>query len=544
MCSEPTASVAEATAARCLLCNIGCPVRLAQGGPDRYVPDYVPQAGYAGLCGRGSVLAELVDHPGRFLEAHRRAARQDSGRVGGAAATQEAAAALRAADSAAIIADGSLDLDALAAVGRLAAACKARWSVFVPPSDAGLVHGLDAAGCTFIGPEDLAAAGALLLIGNVCATHPVAAHWIFEARFKRRRMPVLVMADASGVTADFATSVFQPRLAAGEAARAVSAIRTGQPGSLGPEAKALAAWKDLLGKGESPAIVVSADLGYADARALGGEVARLAGEVRARVCPLTTYGNAWGAVRLAASAGAVPVEEILTDPPRTLMIIGADLESALGKRAVAAALEKVQRLIYVGPMPNLASCRASLVLPAAFAFESAGRALLGPGREVRVGPLLCPPAGVPTVSEVLADLGAGAGAPADVAGAVTVAAGKDGATAHDESRDGLLLALARDAFHFADGSLTRQAAWPQVVRGRPLLVMAEADARAAGLADGGRAMVEGPGGSVEVGVAAIAAQRAGQARVSAGFAEVRDVFGWTWEGTRPGDPVRVRVRKV
>jgi hypothetical protein len=74
--------------------------------------------------------------------------------------------------------------------------------------------------------------------------------------------------------------------------------------------------------------------------------------------------------------------------------------------------------------------------------------------------------------------------------------------------------------------------------------MAESDARAANLADTGLAVIDGPAGSVEVEAVVSTAERPGQARVSAAFAEVRDVFGWTWDGPRPGEPVRVRVRKA
>jgi hypothetical protein len=546
MCSEPSAAVVETPAARCLLCNVGCPVRIRKGGPDRYLPDYLPHAGYAGLCGRGSVLADLLDHPDRLLNASRCTA-GGCQEIDLAAAMQEAAATLRAGGgAAAIIADGNLDLDTLAAAGRLAASVGAAWSVFVPPSDAGLVHGLDAGGGAFIGPEDLADADAILVVGNAYATHPVAAHWVFEVRKARPRMPVLVMADASGVTADYATSVFQPCLRSGEAARAVAAILTGQTDALGSPGRPLTTWRDRLRGCKSLAIVVGAELDYADARALGTEVARLAAELGAKVCPLTTYGAAWGAVRLAASAGAASVETILAKAPRTLLVMGVDLDSSLGRAAVGPALDKVVNLIYAGPMVNRTSRRASLVLPAAFPFEVAGRALLGPGREVRVGSLLRPPAGVPTIREILAALGSSADdeTPADVSAAVTVAAWQAGGKADGGSPEGLLVAPAQDPFHFADGSLTRLGGWPRVVRPRPVLAMAEIDAQAADLVDRGRAVVEGPGGSVEVEVAAGSAQRPGQARISAAFAEVRDMFGWMWDGRRPGEPVRARVRKA
>jgi anaerobic selenocysteine-containing dehydrogenase len=528
-------------------------VRIRKGGPDRYLPDYLPHAGYAGLCGRGSVLADLLDHSGRLLGAMRRGPGGDYQEIALATAMQEMAAALRADGAGAIIIDGNLDLDTVAAAGRLAADAGAAWSVFVPPNDEGLVHGLDVGGGAFIGPEDLANADAILIIGNAYATHPVAAHWIFEARDSHPRMPVLVMADASGVTADFATGVFQPRLVSGEAARAVAAIRTGQAEGLGPEARTLATWKERLRAGKSIAIVVGAELDYADARALGTEVARLAADLGAKVCPLTTCGGAWGAVRLAA-AGAVPIHALAAKAPRTLLVMGIDLDSSLGRSAAGPLLDKVERLVYAGPMMNRTSRRALLVLPAAFQFESAGRALLGPGREVRFGPLLPPPSGVPTMLEIIAALGGTGDARADAsapcaAGSLARRGGQDCpprdiARPKDAPADLLLVAPAQDPFHFGDGSLTRSAAWPQVVRPRPVLSIAESDALAAGLADKGCAVVEGPGGSVEVEVAAGGAQRPGQARISAAFAEVRDMFGWTWDGNLPGEPVRARVRKA
>ncbi|MBM4018101.1 MAG: hypothetical protein FJ288_07185 [Planctomycetes bacterium] len=541
MSSRPVPQSADAAAARCLLCNVGCPVRVMRDGPDRYLPDYVPHAGYAGLCARGSILAELLDHPERLVAASRRSG--DALAPCDTAAAVAEAAALRDGGPAAVIADGNHDLESIACAARLAAACGGRWAVHLPPGDAGLVASMDSSGCRFIGPEDLAGADALLVIGNVYATHPVAAHWVFEARRLRPRTPVLVMADGCGVTAEFARDVFQPRLAAGEAARAVAAVRTGRTEALGAEGKALAAWKDRLRAGKSPAVVVSAELGYADAAALGAEVAALAKELGASVCPLTTYGNAWGAMRLAAAGKAATVEQVLADPPRTLLVIGADVESALGCAAVAPALAKVSRLIYVGPMPNRMSDQASVVLPAAFAFERAGRALLGPGREVRFGPLLRPPLGVPTVGEVLAGLGGRADA-ADVSASVPLAAAAapSAASAAPEG-GGLLLAPAGDPFHFADGSLTRRASWPQAVRPRPVLAMRDADAAAAGLAEKSRAVVEGPGGSVEVEVVTSAAQRGGQARASAAFREVRNIFAWNAGGPPPGGPVRVRIRK-
>jgi anaerobic selenocysteine-containing dehydrogenase len=107
-----------------------------------------------------------------------------------------------------------------------------------------------------------------------------------------------------------------------------------------------------------------------------------------------------------------------------------------------------------------------------------------------------------------------------------------------------MVALATDPFHFGDGSITRLAAWPQTVRPVPVLVMARADAVAAGLADQQRAVIEGPSGSAQVQIVTGETLRPGQGRASAAFSEVREVFDWSWEGRPPGEPVSVRFRKV
>ena len=541
MCSS---AATEAAPARCLLCSVGCPVRVMKAGPDRYLPDYVPHAGYAGLCGRGSVLADLLDHPARLFQAHRHAA---GGRCVLALkdAAREAAEALRAAgEGGAIFADGNFDCDALAAVGGLAAASGAGWSVSVEGGDAGLVHALDSSGCQFAGPEDLAEAGALLIVGNVFASHPVAAHWIFEARSRRPRMSVLVMADASGITTQFATAVYQVRLGVGETARALAAVASGRTEALGPGAAILAGWKEELKKAENPAIVVTADLGYADARALGDAVAALAKDAGARICPLTAYGNAWGALRAGAAAGAGCPMQLLKGRPRTLLVIGRDLVAALGARAAGPVLDAVEELIYVGPMPSATSRRANLVIPAAFPFEAAGRVLLGPGREVRYGPLLSPPAGVPALAEVLAMMGAPAGPAADLSGPAPPGPAVPSEPTPEPADGQVILGPAADPIDFADGSLTRATSWPQKVRPRPVVLMSARDAEAAGLVEAAVALVTGPGGSARCEVRVSEAQRPGQARTSAAFAEVRDLFGWTTDGRAIGDPVPVTISKA
>ncbi|MGB2796424.1 MAG: hypothetical protein WBD52_00050 [Phycisphaerae bacterium] len=538
MSSSASNQSLQAPASRCLLCNVGCPVRVMRAGPDQWLPDYVPHAGYTGLCGRGSVLVELADHPDRVRDAHRHGG---GGRevLDLRAAAAEMAEALRSTDSAAVIVDGNWDVDTLAAVGAFAGTVGAQWAVSLPPSDEALVRGLDSSGCRFVGPEALEQADAMLIVGDVFATHPVAAHWILAAKTRQPRMPVLVLAASAGVTADFASASFQAVPGAGLAA-AVAAVRTGNASALGPRARGLAGWKDQLKKAKQPVIVVAADAGRASVLALAAEVAHLAKELQAAVCPLTTYGNAWGALRTAAAGGAASVEDILKDPPQALLVIGADVESALAPQAVASALSSVLTLIYVGPMPNRTSRRAGLVLPAAFAFEQSGRALLGPGREAAFEPLLAPPAGVPTVREILALAGGGA-AKADIASPVAAAT----ARANGEPKgEGLLLVLANDPVHFADGSLTREARWPQAVIPRPVLLLAEEDAEAAGLADGRRAVIQGPGGCTEVEVVTDAAQACGQARASAAFPAVRNVFGWKLGGPDAFEPVRVRVGKV
>lgn len=541
MCSKASAVRADAPAARCLLCNVACPVRATTGGPDVILPDYVPFAGYAGLCARGSVLVELLDHPARLHEAWR----QQDGRqqLTIEAAARQIADALSETTSAAVLIDGNWDVETVAAAGRFAAAAKASWAVYVPPSDEGLVRGLDFIGCRFIGPEALAEAQSILIIGNPYATHPVSAHWVFEARRRNPRMPVLVVGDGGGITAEFATDVYQPALRPGAAARAVQAIDTGQTDGLGPDARKLAGWKKQLA-GQKPAIVVCADLGLRDALALSAAVANLAGELDAGVCPLTSYGAAWGSVRAAQAGGACSVEELLAQRPAVLTVIGTDLPAAIGDGLADAVLGGLQRLIYVGPMPNGLTRRAWLVVPASFPFEASGHVLAGPGRLLETGPLLPPPAGVPTVRAVLAMAGGPAEAPVDLQTPAASTNEVASPAAAEGGSNGLMAAVAADPFHFADGSLTGLASWPQAVRPRPAVLMAESAAQPLGLSCGSRAVVEGPAGSVEADVITSPAQRPDRVRLSAAFREVRSMCGWKWNGPAPEEPVAVRIRKA
>jgi hypothetical protein len=141
-------------------------------------------------------------------------------------------------------------------------------------------------------------------------------------------------------------------------------------------------------------------------------------------------------------------------------------------------------------------------------------------------------------------MGAGADARGDVskpaAGAPDVPCGK----AEQPADGAIVLALACDPFDFADGSLTRQASWPRSVRPRPVLAMAASDAGAAGLVNGEVVRVDGPAGSARVEVQTSEAQRPGQARASAAFAELRSIFGWAPGVRVVGDPATVRLRKV
>ncbi len=537
---EASATTTEA-AARCLLCSVGCPVRALRVGPDQYVPDYVPQAGYAGLCGRGSVLVELLDHPERLRRA-RRGSDGSARTMDLDAAARETAETLRRGASVVLVAGGDLDIDTLARLGRLAGEADARWTVAVPPGDAGLVRGLDASGAAVVGPEAVADADAVLLVGDVFAAQPVAAHWVFAARDANPGMPRLVVAGGDTATAKFATAQVEPPLETGGFAEILAAVRTGQ-GDNPSIGDAVAGWKAQLAAAR-PAIVVTAELGYADGRALAEEAAALAAETGAKLCALTACGNAWGAMRVAAAGGGACPAEMLRSGADTVVAVGCDLPSAYGATIASALLDAAEEIVYVGPMANRTAARASLVVPAAFTFETTGRALLGPDRPVAFAPLMAPPAGVPPVAKILDMAGVPGDGPADVSAPCEAPAMASGAGGRAGDGKGIVVAPASDAVQYDDGSVTGRAAWPQAVRPRAVLAVAASDAEAAGLADGHTAVLDGPGGSAEVDVHVRPGQRAGQAWVSRGFADVRDAFGWSWDGHRPGEPVCMEVRKA
>jgi hypothetical protein len=449
---------------------------------------------------------------------------------------------LRRGASAVLVAGGDLDVDALAGLGRLARDADARWTVAVPPGDAGLVHGLDASGAAVVGPEAVADADAVLVVGDVFAAQPVAAHWVFAARDANPRMPRLVVAGGDTATAKFATAHAEPPLETGGFAEVLTAVRTGQ-GEAPHVTAAVAGWKDHLAAAAKPAIVVTAELGYADGRALAEEAAALAAETGAMLCALTACGNAWGAMRVAAAGGGVCPAEVVRRGADTVVAVGCDLPSAYGATIASALLNGAEEIVYVGPMAGRTAARASLVVPAAFTFETAGRALLGPDRLVDFAPLMGPPAGVPSVTAILDMAGAPGDGPADVSAPCEAPATADATGGRAGDCKGVVVAPASDAVQYGDGSITGRAAWPQAVRPRAVLAVASSDAEAAGLSEGHPAVLDGPGGSAEVDVLVRPGQRAGQAWVSRGFADVRDAFGWTWDEHRPGEPVRMEMRR-
>ena len=168
--------------ARCLFCSLGCPVQMEGQGPGSLRPVYEPDGSAWGLCPRGHLITELIDHPKRLVEPSPSDAIAQLGRR------------LRGS-RVAVIVDGHYPCEALAATAELTAALGqgSKCCIFLPPVDDELLCGLEVSGAQSSPLDALESADALVILGDPFVTQPVASHPIMRSRQAHPRMPVAVL---------------------------------------------------------------------------------------------------------------------------------------------------------------------------------------------------------------------------------------------------------------------------------------------------------------------------------------------------------------
>jgi hypothetical protein len=530
------------------MCSVLCPVGLAETASGRrWEPTYPSRDdGLRGLCARGNLLGELAGLPQRLGRAAVGCGPQRSW-CPPQEAIRQLGEAIQGAERPALIVDGRLPWEDLAALATLAEAIPdATFCVYCPPHEAQLLAGIAFAKGTPARPEAMADCDAFLLVGDLFAVAPVAAGPVLVRKQQRAAIVSLDVGDT--VTGRFAAHALQ--VAAGTEHVAVSALalaargKRGSPFSkllptaevdalaaaCGVDEAALRAAAEAIGAAENPAVVIAPLPGRTPRWDLVGAAAVAAAGKGGLVVPATGYRA--HAFLAAGALNAKPLAAALDGERDLLVVVGCN-PAAATPGLWAKASGQATCIAAASALPNAVTDAARVLLPAPLAEESAGALLDFGGRSCPVAALLAPPPGAMPGRELAAAVGRYLGIESvggrPVPETVELTA-PDTLTPMEtlpsiEPPDGkLLLSMRQDASAFADGSLTGLTSWSQATRPAPVIQLSADDAGRLGLADGDVAEVTSEHGRCRAAVALEPRQRSGQATINAAFAASRRLF--------------------
>ena len=548
----------------CLFCSLCCPAGVAVDALGFVEPDYPGHTSerHRGLCFRGHYLSDLAAHASRFHEA--------TVREGGEERQAMPAEALRDAgrsmpnerSATAVVVDGNATCEEI--LGAVRAARDGlgvqRVTIFVPPTDEAVLRGVAAGAAARLTRESVAECDVVLAVGDPFATQPVVASPVLDALSADRRHRLVNIDPIRGRTARYATDFVQ--VAPGGEAAALAGLLMAVEGAAVPEALngrdiewaaeragvstgALESAARAVQDAKRLGVLVSLPEGRcAEPAAVGALAAMVAAARGGRVLPLTIYGNAEGACRLAAALGTTPLSQLLDDvraeTVKTLIVLGTDLLSAVPDPCLAG----LDVLLASAALPSATAERARFVVPSSFWFEQGGTVVGASGMRQEVAQALSAPRGALSAVDVLVGLGApggvGAQDPADdLAAQLADPPAHDlGAALGDPDQwgvavgDGQIALLSRaDAKGFADGSLTIQLSWPALMEPGPVLYV---DPSAADAMGDGPATLRRNGHALAVAVKASDDVPAGVGVLAACFPAVRPLFGCEGGPMGPG----------
>jgi len=539
---------------RCLFCSLLCPISLEPGSPDgarqavmEYVADPVTQGR---VCFRAHYVADLASHPLRLTEPY---VREGEGPT--PVSPEEGARTIgfrlgEAAEQSAVLVDGNLSIQDVAAAVRLAREVVGTEmvAVYLPESDRAMMRGLrpDA---PFLALEDVAACDAFLVVGDPFGTHPVISRPVLEARASRRAQ-MFVLDCLPNRTSGFARGFLRVR-PGGEAAalaalcrmldRPVPAANAWAEGRsaadlaamAGLEVSALQPVAEALSKAKQAAILLDPVPGRTVNVCAAASVASALATVVNRLMPMFRYGNAVGAARVAAALGARPPEEVLeavlSDRAQLLLCLGLDVVRLASAGDGARLRAAVSTLGVASAMRNASTERADVVLPIGTWFESGGTVLDAAGHRYELTALVPPPGGAVAVRElcrrVASELDASLGEPGEVAlGEAFLGQGASAGVQAEPAGKGIRLVARSDIADLDLGSPSRLLAWPVFLEPTAEIHMSVADARARGLAPRSAALIRADGRQARVTVRVVEDMPPGLAAVSCAFAETRALF--------------------
>jgi len=533
---------------RCTLCPAGCELALAPAGPEMWKAEY-PLTEDAGLCPRGSTLAELLNHRDRIREPVKIVSGRAE-RIDLATAYREI---LRAAGGGiSFLLDGNIPCRQMATAAAWCGAWPgASLCLVVEPAEREFLAGAEAAEAEYLSQRELAECDGFCVIGDAFAANPISARGILDRRQKQRRTPVVVIDPGAGTAVKFAThrvdcppcGEYQALLAVAEAAKVDLGRRPDASAPEGMLSSAAAAGR-AIAQCKRLGVLVAAEYGRGAAwRQIGYAAARLAGALGGGLAPQTTGANALAAVRMAEKLGAVDLATALSGD-RAVVAIGCDVLGMLGR-------DDLEILAGAAGLPNRTTAAAGIVLPTALPCELGGTYVLSGGRRTAVAPLMSPPAGVPTPAEIVAALAGAAGiqepqvSSDDPPERLDVEAPSLSCQCDDPQ--GQVLIMARHACQAGCGSMTGHGSWQGSIQPGPELRISPADAEQAEVENLGLAAVTAGGKSVTARVRLWAGLPDGVVVLSEGSAESRLLSPCTIDadgGEVAAAPVRAEVAPV
>ena len=570
------------TQSRCLYCSLACPVAIEQHGHGVVKPTFAEDnGGIAGgrLCYRGHYVAGLLSHAKRLTRGggrDRPAANQEMHE----AIVSDAARAIKqgASDnSLGVMISGNLPTEQIAAAGRFFKSTVAarHVSVFIPPTDAAMLAGINPEAVTMAQAEDLDTADVALAVGDVLGTHPVLGRKLLDIRERSRTTAVINVDSIKGRTMRFATQGLQ--VACGSEAAAVLALCSLAGVNLAeimdapPSVEQLLATSgvskteaqlsvDTLRRAHNGVVMLSMAAGRCrQCELVAAATAALAVATKAKLLPLYALAGSPGAYAVSQSLGLTTMADWLTAGQagelQTVFLAEANLVDQVPDALLDKVLGSVKCLIVASAMPNGTTERADITLPLAFGLEMGGSILDHRGQAVEVPALREAPGAAASLVDLLnnlaGQLGAGAVSPADMdlSGIKLQGGGKKlrlSATGAGGGDNGSLCLTARtETVDLCDGGLSSQLDWPGTIEPMPAVVINPTDAKRLGVSERGSVSVTAGRGSCELSVRINGAAPAGVAAVSAANPETKNLFDWQLaDGAIEVQPLEVQMRAL
>ncbi len=494
----------------CTLCPAMCPMDVVWKAPDIPAVEYPSEAG-AGLCPRGSALGELLASPYRIR-----------------GSVDIEAAAGRMAGGATVLINANLPLEEIAAAAEIVSAWNGvELCCVVSPEDEQLLLGIEAGGAVYLADDDLTGCDGFVVVGDVFAANPRCARNVMDALAHHRRAPLVVIDAGGSVTAKFATRriICRP----GDEADAL----------IGDEVASAVEGCKRLG------VIISAEAGRGGVwRRVGYHAGELAKSHGGGVSAQTVGANALAAVRLNKHLGLLSPAKALKQDNGTLVALGVDILGMMGWADV-----DVQ--VAAAALPNRTTESAQVVLPVALACEISGTYLQAGTKTVQTSALMLPPAGVPTVSELLRALAQAAGANVPPLGGDLPTTDRVNVPAPDITEtkvpDGRVLIAARQAARHGEGSLTAYAEWQKQSSPLPEIRISQADAADLGLRDLAQIEVETESYKTIARLRIVKYISPGTLAISESYPEARRLMPYVIDAERDAiisNPTAVSVRTV